>query len=595
MLEPVGSGFSIPVDIKHAPMDDRLYIVEKGGRIRIMDLAGTTLPVPFLDIDPIVNSIANERGLLGMAFHPDYANNGYFFVNYTGNDGNTRISRFSRLTTDPDQADPNSELNLLTVMQPFSNHNAGDLAFGPDGYLYVGLGDGGSGGDPGNRAQNPKEFLGKMLRLDVDSSIPYGIPTDNPFAQSADTFPEIWALGMRNPWRISFDRMTGDFWIGDVGQDTWEEVDMEPAGSPGGLNYGWRCYEGFAPYNTNGCGPADSYVPPIQVYANTNAIGCSITGGYVYRGSKQPSLFGKYIYTDYCTGIFWSLEPDGNGGWTNTELANLNNQEFASFGEDINGELFVAAIGQGIIYRITTPCSLTAQAIGGFVSCPDTCDGEILLEINGGCAPYSYEITGGPNPNDPPVGLTDLCAGTYEIVITDCSGCTSEVSAEVVVPDQVPFGLEQDGDSLVADEGYLTYDWYLDDTLVGTTSDPWWTPSASGTYYVIATGSDDCPRLSNTVEVQVSSLTGFEQSGLVVFPNPVRDRMTIQAGQPVQGSLILLDVAGREICRRNVDLKAGEQVDWWMADVASGAYFLRWQSKDGISVGRGVVISRKNN
>ncbi len=297
MLEQVGSGFSIPVDIKHAPDDDRLYIVEKGGKIRIMDLAGNVLPIPFLDIDPIVNSGANERGLLGLAFHPDYVSNGHFFVNYTGNDGDTRISRFTRMAFDPNMADANSELVLLVVDQPFSNHNAGDLAFGPDGYLYVGMGDGGSGGDPGNRSQNPKELFGKMLRLDVDGAIPYGIPADNPFAQSADTFPEIWALGLSNPWRISFDRMTGDLWIGDVGQDKWEEVDMEPAGSPGGLNYGWRCYEGFAPYNTNGCGPANSYVPPIQVYANTNAVGCSITGGYVYRGSETAvPLWQVHLY-----------------------------------------------------------------------------------------------------------------------------------------------------------------------------------------------------------------------------------------------------------------------------------------------------------
>ncbi|MBK7342409.1 MAG: PQQ-dependent sugar dehydrogenase [Saprospiraceae bacterium] len=593
MLEPVGSGFALPVDIKHA-QDDRLFIVEKGGKIRIMDLSGNVVPTPFLDIDPIVNSTANERGLLGLAFHPDYANNGYFFVNYTGNDGNTRISRFTRNTTDPNLADPNSELVLLVVNQPFSNHNAGDLAFGPDGYLYVGLGDGGSGGDPGNRSQNPEEFLGKMLRLDVDGSIPYGIPTDNPFAQSADTLPEIWALGLRNPWRISFDRMTGDLWIGDVGQDAWEEVDMEPAGSKGGLNYGWRCYEGFAPYNTNGCGPADSYVPPVHVYQNTNAIGCSVTGGYVYRGNQQPSLYGKYIYTDYCTGIFWALEPDGMGGWTNTELANLNNQEFAAFGEDASGELYVAGLGSGIIYRITTPCSLAGGAIGGSVSCPDTCDGEILLEIIGGCAPYSFVITGGGNPpNDPWPGLTDLCAGTYSIFVTDCNGCTLELMAEVVTPDQVPFGITLEGDTLVADEGYLTYDWYLADTLVGTTTEPWWLAGYSGTYSVIARGSDDCPRLSNTVEVQLSGLSWTDQTGLVIFPNPVADRMTLRAGRELDGELILLDVTGREIERVVVRLSAGNQMDWWIADPVPGACFLRWQGKDGISAARGILFSGK--
>lgn len=593
LLEPVVSGFSLPVDIKHAG-DDRLFIVEKGGRIKISDLQGNVQAAPFLDIDPIVNSQANERGLLGLAFHPDYDSNGYFFVNYTGNDGDTRISRFTRSASDPDQADPMSELVLLVVDQPFNNHNAGDLAFGPNGYLYVGLGDGGSGGDPGNRSQNPKEFLGKMLRLDVDSGTPYAIPAGNPFAGSTDTLPEIWSLGLRNPWRISFDRMTGDLWIGDVGQDQWEEVDMEPAGSPGGLNYGWRCYEGFVPYNTSGCGPADSYYPPVFAYQNTNAIGCSITGGYVYRGSKHPDLYGKYIYTDYCTGIFWSLEPDGQGGWTNTQLANLGNQEYVAFGEDLDGELYVAGIGSGTIYRITTPCSLTAEAIGGFVSCPDTCDGEILLEINGGCAPFSYQITGGGNPpNDPWPGLTDLCAGTYSIVITDCNGCTAEMMAEVVTPDQVPFGLNLQGDTLIADEGYLTYDWYLADTLIGTTAEPWWLAGYSGTYFVIARGTDDCPRLSNTVEVQLSGLAWSDRTGLEIFPNPVADRITIRAGQDVDGELILIDLSGREIDRVRVRLSAGNQMGWWIADPVPGAAFLRWQGKDGISAARGILFSGK--
>ncbi len=238
---------------------------------------------------------------------------------------------------------------------------------------------------------------------------------------------------------------------------------------------------------------------------------------------------------------------------------------------------------------------MTADAVGGSVSCPDTCDGEILLEVSNGCPPYAFNIGGGPDPNNPPTGLTDLCAGMYTIEITDCNGCVAQTMAEVVIPDQVPFGLALIGDSLVADEGYLTYDWYLADTLVGTTSDPWWIPNASGTYFVIATGGDDCPRLSNTVEVQVSGLIGFEQNGLSVFPNPVSDRMTIRAEQPLQGTLVLLDVAGREISRKPLMLNAGDQVVWWLADVASGAYFLRWQSKDGISVAQGVLISRKNN
>ncbi|MCB0551885.1 MAG: PQQ-dependent sugar dehydrogenase, partial [Phaeodactylibacter sp.] len=214
-LEVFASGFSLPVDIAHAG-DGRLFIVEKAGRIRIIDSDGSILPQPFLDIDARVNSLASERGLLGLAFHPDYTDNGYFFVNYTNNSGDTRISRFSVSAGNANQADPNSERILLEVDQPFNNHNAGDLNFGPDGYLYIGLGDGGSADDPGNRAQNRQNLLGKMLRIDVDNGDPYSIPEDNPFAFDDFTLDEIWAIGLRNPWRFSFDRLTGALWIADV-------------------------------------------------------------------------------------------------------------------------------------------------------------------------------------------------------------------------------------------------------------------------------------------------------------------------------------------------------------------------------------------
>lgn len=201
--------------------------------------------------------------------------------------------------------DPDSEVILLTANQPFANHNGGDVHFGPDGYLYTGLGDGGSGGDPQNYSQTPTSLLGKMLRIDVNSGTPYAIPPTNPFVGSTAVANEIWALGLRNPWRFSFDRLTGDLWIGDVGQNEWEEVDFQPASSAGGENYGWRCYEGNAPYNTTGCGAVGNYVAPVAVYANTSSLGCSITGGYVYRGSQYPDLYGYYLYTDYCSGRIW--------------------------------------------------------------------------------------------------------------------------------------------------------------------------------------------------------------------------------------------------------------------------------------------------
>ncbi|MBC7884045.1 MAG: PQQ-dependent sugar dehydrogenase, partial [Saprospiraceae bacterium] len=354
-LNPIATSFAQPVDISATgdTSDLRLFIVEKAGRIKIINMDGIVLSQSFLDIDPKVNSQANERGLLGLCFHPEYRNNGYFYVNYTNNNGNTTISRFKRSESDADKADPTSEKILLTVIQPFNNHNGGDLNFGPDGFLYIGMGDGGSGGDPGNRAQNPKELLGKMLRIDVNTEAQtYLIPQDNPYQSSVDTLQEIWAIGVRNPWRFSFDREKGDLWIADVGQDKWEEINMSSS-SASGLNYGWRCYEGFVPFNTNGCGSVGKYQPPVLTYENKFDTGCSITGGYVYRGTNNSSLIGKYIYTDFCTGIFWSLYKNSNGIWQNDVLADLENNDYSTFGEDNAGELYVAGLSSGTIYKIS--------------------------------------------------------------------------------------------------------------------------------------------------------------------------------------------------------------------------------------------------
>lgn len=347
------TGFSQPVDIANAG-DARLFIVEKRGIIHILDADGQRLPQPFLDIDDRVRSAENERGLLGLAFHPDYAENGYFYVNYTGNDGDTRISRFQVSEDDPNIAEPESEQILLTVQQPQANHNGGDLAFGPDGYLYISLGDGGGSGDPTNSGQTRTTLLGKMLRIDVDNGNPYSIPADNPFAEDDFTLDEIWALGLRNPWRFSFDRETGDLWIADVGQNAFEEINFQPADSPGGENYGWRCYEGNATFNTNNCPAASELTFPAQTYAHVgNFCGGSVTGGYVYRGSAYSALQGAYIYADFCKGQIWSLRPDGTGRWENTELLDGVDSDFVAFGEDQSGELYLAGISSGNIYRVT--------------------------------------------------------------------------------------------------------------------------------------------------------------------------------------------------------------------------------------------------
>ncbi len=353
-LIEIATGFTQPVDISNAG-DDRLFIVEKRGFVKIINSNGQKLPTPFLDIDARVRSNESERGLLGLAFHPKYAENGYFFVNYTDNSGNTKISRFRAKPDQPNEADPNSELILLEINQPYSNHNAGDLAFGPDGYLYIPMGDGGSGGDPQNFSQNRTSLLGKMLRIDVDNGNPYRIPPDNPFADVEGIRPEIWALGLRNPWRFSFDRLTGDVWIADVGQNGWEEISMQPASSKGGENYGWRCYEGDANFNRSNCGDVNAYKFPEYVYPNEgrNGAGCSVTGGFVYRGSAYPNLQGQYFYADYCSGRLWSLRPDEQGGWLNMEWLDGPNDEFSTFGEDATGELYLAGLNSGKIYQLT--------------------------------------------------------------------------------------------------------------------------------------------------------------------------------------------------------------------------------------------------
>ena len=345
-LEPIASGLDQPVSITHAG-DTRLFITLQEGQIVIYD--GTRiLPTPFLDITDLVLN-GGERGLLSVAFDPNYAQNGRFFVNYTNNNGDTIIERYNVSASDPNRADRNSRVQLLFVDQPFANHNGGQLQFGPDGYLYIGMGDGGSGGDPGNRAQNLGDLLGKMLRIDV-SGPGYTIPPNNPFANSSNARREIWAYGMRNPWRFTFDRLTGDLWIADVGQGDWEEIDFQPASSTGGENYGWRRMEGTHCFNPpNNCNDGTLVLPVIE-YGHTNGA-CSVTGGSVYRGSLNPRLYGMYIYGDYCNGVIWGATRAATGAVTSQTLFNAPFL-ISTFGEDVNGEIYVADHLSGGIYRM---------------------------------------------------------------------------------------------------------------------------------------------------------------------------------------------------------------------------------------------------
>ena len=326
----------------------RLFVVEQDGLIRVIR-DGKRLQAPFLDVKALVSRDGSERGLLGLAFHPRYADNGTFFINYTDTNGDTVVTRYRVSADDPDRADANSTDMIIQVDQPYPNHNAGQLAFGPDGYLYVGLGDGGSAGDPQRNGQNGHALLGKMLRLDVDAvnaGTPYSIPPNNPFIGRPDFAPEIWVYGLRNPWRYSFDRATGDLYIADVGQNTWEEIDFQPAGSRGGENYGWNVYEGLHPFQNS---QAVDAVPPIAEYSH--ADGCSVTGGYVYRGNTLPDLQGTYLFGDFCSGTIWATKRDTNGAWQTRILMN-SGMPISSFGEDEVGELYVVNYG-GSLLRLT--------------------------------------------------------------------------------------------------------------------------------------------------------------------------------------------------------------------------------------------------
>jgi glucose/arabinose dehydrogenase len=347
-LVRVAGGLGDALYITGAPGEpNRLFVVQQSGRIRILD-HGRLRRGAFLSVAGKITS-GGERGLLGLAFHPGYAGNGRFFVNYTDRAGNTQVVEYRRASAD--RADPGSARRLLSIKQPFANHNGGDLVFGPDGLLYIGTGDGGSGGDPFGNGQRLNTLLGKLLRIDVDRSSggrPYGIPSDNPY-QGPGQRPEIYSYGLRNPWRFSFDRTRGDLWIGDVGQGAFEEVDYRPQGTGRGVNFGWNAFEGRSRYPGGGPVRGNRPVAPVAQYGHS--AGCSITGGYVYRGRAVPALRGRYVYADYCSGRVWSMAAGPTPGRVREETAGLGARlgQVTSFGESLNGELYV--IAGGTLYR----------------------------------------------------------------------------------------------------------------------------------------------------------------------------------------------------------------------------------------------------
>ncbi len=415
-LELFASGFSDPVGIYHAG-DDRIFIVEQdAGEIKILSASGTTLGT-FLDVGNLISN-GSERGLLGLAFHPDYQTNGTFYINYTNGSGDTVIASY-QVSADPNVADPASGSILLTIDQPAGNHNGGHIAFGPnDGYLYIGMGDGGNQGDPNNLSQNLSQMLGKMLRIDVDAGGLYGIPADNPFVGNPSALDEIWSIGLRNPWKFSFDRASGDLWIGDVGQNNWEEVNFQSNSNSGGDNYGWRCYEGDDSYNSNQCGPIGDYVFPIAQVSHSNPDSwCSITGGNVYRGSEYAFMNGTYIFTDYCAGDFKAINQDG-GNFVETDV--LPNQGFGyvAFGENNAGDLFVANLN-GNIMKIKDACGTFSPAL-------TATNGSLTTEL--GANNYWFQ-DGMLIEDETGNTFTPSMSGTYSVVVENSEGCARPSNA----------------------------------------------------------------------------------------------------------------------------------------------------------------------
>jgi glucose/arabinose dehydrogenase len=426
-LQSFATGLSSPVAVTHAG-DSRLFVVQRSGAIRIVNTDGSINATPFLTLTSSTILSGGEQGLLGLAFHPDYATNGSFYVNYTrAGDGATVIAQYTVSDSDPNIANPNSALVLLTIPQPYGNHNGGSVVFGPDGYLYIGMGDGGSGGDPQNYAQNINSLLGKILRIDVNTGALYGSPADNPFVgiTGAD---EIWAVGMRNPWKFSFDKQTGDLWIADVGQNTREEINKLSSPLTPGINFGWRCYEANLAYNTTGCLPASNYMMPVSTY-NLGSGYCSITGGYVYRGNTYPNMQGKYFLSDYCASrIGWINNDGGAITWTTSFGGNI-----VSFGEDINGELYVVGISNGILSKIVdSSLSITDFEKSGLKLYPNPASDYFTIKNETSAVLKEllvYDLTGKivksqalENIELNTVSTTNLTTGMYFVTVEDNNG-----------------------------------------------------------------------------------------------------------------------------------------------------------------------------
>ncbi len=582
------SGYTLPVDIKTCG-DDRLFILEQRGKIRIADTAGVLSPKPFLDIVSRVQ-YSGEQGLLGLAFAPNFLTSGYFYVNYTAlNTGSTRISRFHVDSLTPDSADPASEEILLTIYQPYNSHNGGHIAFGPDGYLYIGMGDGGNAGDPGNRAQNPDSLLGKILRIAVDPAVSgYSIPPTNPFANDTSLGRgEIWSLGMRNPWGWSFDAMTGDLWIGDVGQDLIEEVDMQPAGSPGGLNYGWRCYEANHAFDTSsGCLPYSMYVPPVHQYNHITNSFCSIIGGYIYRGARYQDLYAKYFYSDFCVSQIQYLQTNDSGGYTNTNLGLLGAASISTFGVDRHGELYCAGINSGIIYRFTSVnCSPVATINYGKDTIDDCGTGTVNLFVPSGEG-YDYLWIFNGDTVSILSTFTATQTGKYilRVVNQSCSNSDS-VYVNLSAPLNVTFAGLDTLYCIYHSSVNLLPD-YPGGTFTGRgISGETFSPSVADTGVSVITytytSSSGCT-FSHSQSVRVDACLNVPENRwtktIAVYPNPSQGDFYVRSFTSFEKriNMGITDITGRSLWKEDIALSAGDNSFPVHTALAKGIYIIRF-------------------
>jgi glucose/arabinose dehydrogenase len=568
--------------------DDRLFIVEQQGRIRIADLSGNLLTRPFLNIDPLIVS-GGEQGLLGLAFSPDYANDGRFYVNYTNNAGNTVIARYTVSPNDPDSADQASGEILFTVIQPYTNHNGGAMQFGADGFLYISLGDGGAGGDPGNRAQNLQDTLGKILRINVHTISGYSIPALNPFYGVPSTNPLIWAYGLRNAWRVTFDRMNGDLWIADVGQGAWEEINYQPASSTGGENYGWRCYEGNVPYNTNGCQPQSFYDAPVYVYPH--GPGCSVSGGYVYRGAEFDSWFGKYFFTDYCSGEIQSLEPNGAGGFTHTSYGVFSAFNFSTFGEDKYGEMYIGKNSTGVLKMQDSTCMPVA-----FISENDTifhCGDSLELSTpQGNGFIYQWYLDGNAIPGADSSVYMATADGDYHVSVVNTSFCINNSDPVTLLLTTAPIvtfsGLPQqvcENSPSISLTGNPSGGVFTGNGISGSDFNPAAAGIATHAITYIYDNGNGCI-VSSQQNIVVDACLSLEENNneltFSVYPNPAQNEINILLPKTIQKSITveILDLAGKIVMQKYITDYGDMKIITINPVIAKGLYFIRIESEE---------------